>query len=158
MLLSLKSRLLSVEQDFLSALVDGGDALIAFESRWEGLLEDVNNALETPGLHPEISALAHITATRVAALADASIDVCDIYNTHSSLLMAEIDNLMSELSIEDRPFGEHPGAVNLKTQRSNSIYCHHPTPICHKRPRGSAACPPEKETKRRRCAVSPPLL
>lgn len=97
----LKSRLLSAETDFLSALVEGGDALTTFDERWSQLIEDIDRALSSDELDSETSALAHATASRIATLADISAEVFDSYNTLTSSLMDQLDSMMTELTLED---------------------------------------------------------
>ncbi|KAI1783070.1 hypothetical protein LXA43DRAFT_366303 [Ganoderma leucocontextum] len=138
MSLSLKQRLLSIEDDFVSALVKGGDALTAFEDRWEILLEDIDSASQN-GLDCEVLAIAHATSTRLAALADTSVELLDSYNEITSQLVDQVDSLMGELSLTDhRP----PQTINRRSW-SESALPNHPVPQ-------SIYYPPESAPRKRR--------
>ncbi|TFK94378.1 hypothetical protein K466DRAFT_657746 [Polyporus arcularius HHB13444] len=101
MLSSLSSRLLAAENDFVSSLIDGEEAMLAFNQRWERLVEDVDVALESTGLDEELASLMHATAERIATLADISADIYVNYNTFTLHLIDQIDSLMLELAIVD---------------------------------------------------------
>ncbi|RPD82385.1 hypothetical protein L226DRAFT_564962 [Lentinus tigrinus ALCF2SS1-7] len=101
-LLSLTQRLLSVEDDFLSALYEGTDAYSAFQSRWETLLRDIDSLSPTT-IDPDVLGLAHTISTRLAIMADASADLFHSYDGITSEFKVELDLLMAELSIADEP-------------------------------------------------------
>ncbi|KAJ3006364.1 hypothetical protein NUW54_g3966 [Trametes sanguinea] len=100
-MVSLKARLLAAERDFVSALIEGGGSLVAFNDRWEQLLRDVDTALETNCLDHELSALAHATATRIAALADLSEEAYASCELVSAQLVGQLEVMVSDLTLHD---------------------------------------------------------
>ncbi|KAH9898222.1 hypothetical protein C8Q73DRAFT_663973 [Cubamyces lactineus] len=100
-MLSLQDRLILAEDEFFAALAEGDAALSTFNERWEKLVEDLNEAADSIGLDVETSQLAHTTALRLITLADTSIELYANYNTITSQLMGQIDELMSELTLSD---------------------------------------------------------
>ncbi len=100
-MLSLKDRLSLVEGDFLSALVQGGDAIITFNLRWETLVHEVDIAMESDDLDDETAALAHSVASRCATLAGTSAELFASYDSLTSELLVELDMLMSDLTIRE---------------------------------------------------------
>ena len=95
---SYKSRLLSVEDDFLASLSKSDDAIAAFEQRWEQLLHDIDSAMEVSGLSSDIPALAHAVALRIAALADTSATLLTQCDDLTSQFLDEVDSLMSQMT------------------------------------------------------------
>ncbi|KAM5533948.1 hypothetical protein V8D89_012373 [Ganoderma adspersum] len=137
---SLKDRLLSAEDDYLTALISGEDAMIAFEIHWEAILAEIDAAYESTGLDSSTITLAHTTSLRIATLADTSIELFDSYNSITSQLMVQLDHCMYALTLDDsseRPqrgchlSPSHPslpslssaehGASNPRKRRSASI-------------------------------------
>ena len=87
-MLSLKDRLLSVEEDFLASMLNGDKAMSAFDQRWQTLLDDIDHAMETEAatnsINHDIPALAFAVASRVATLADTSVALFTTCDTISS--------------------------------------------------------------------------
>ncbi|KAI0756832.1 hypothetical protein C8Q80DRAFT_1130723 [Daedaleopsis nitida] len=160
---TLKSRLLCVETDFISALVEGNDALSAFDQRWEQLLDELNNALSTDTLDMETSSLAHATASRMATLADISAEVIDNYNILTSQLIGQLDTMMSDLSLSDIsvPIGRVSPApsvndsVSRKRRRSHELSSDSSTSPCTKRARIAPHCASPPSTLRTPRSESP---
>ncbi|KAI0652024.1 hypothetical protein C8Q79DRAFT_935831 [Trametes meyenii] len=100
---SLQDRLISMEDDFVSALIEGDAAVVAFNQRWERLVDDIDVALQDNNLDDGILALVHVTATRIATLADITADVYTSYNAFTTELVDQIEELMSELTLVDHP-------------------------------------------------------
>ncbi|KAI1781633.1 hypothetical protein LXA43DRAFT_1069954 [Ganoderma leucocontextum] len=98
---SYKARLLGVEDDFLSSLSKGGDAIAAFEGRWEELLHDIDSAMDMSGFPSDIPPLAHAVAVRIAALADTSAALLVKCDDLTSQFVDEVDSLMSQLTLSD---------------------------------------------------------
>ncbi|KAI0719960.1 hypothetical protein C8T65DRAFT_826602 [Cerioporus squamosus] len=98
---SLRDRLLSAEDNFLTALDRGGDALSAFDQFWETLMADVELAMDSNSLDDETSTLVQTTTLRIAALADASIDLVQIQDTFTAQLMDQLEGLVSEITLVD---------------------------------------------------------
>ncbi|RPD55903.1 hypothetical protein L227DRAFT_296777 [Lentinus tigrinus ALCF2SS1-6] len=101
MSLSLTQRLLSVEEDFLSALFEGGEAFSAFVKRLETLARDIDSL--SPTTEPAVLDLVHATSMRLAALAGTSVRLFQTCDGFTSELIVEVDSLMAELSIADEP-------------------------------------------------------
>ncbi|TBU49919.1 hypothetical protein BD309DRAFT_1076080 [Dichomitus squalens] len=96
---SLQDELLLIEDAFIAALSEGNKSLSAFESRWQELTLRLDHAHDT--LDAETSKLAYTTSLRLAALAEASVDIIDIQDNISSELVKELDALLSELTLDD---------------------------------------------------------
>ena len=110
---SLRQRLLAAESDFLAALGSGDGTLVTFNDHWERLLADVDSALETASLDSETASLAHTVTLRLVTLADASAEIYSSCNALTTQLMDQVDTLMSELTLLDRPQTEilqHPSS------------------------------------------------
>nr|VWO96878.1 DUF4097 domain-containing protein [Ganoderma boninense] len=157
---SLTSRLVAVEDDFSAAIIEGGAAITAFNERWDALLIDVDLAFSSStGLDDETLSIIHTVSTRIAELADASIDLYTTCNLLTSELVSELDKSMSELTLVDTPTVllsglsrshsqppsfphqkqvEEPVTKDGKRRRSSHHLC---TPQ-HKRPRLQAAISP----------------
>ncbi|KAL7285447.1 hypothetical protein ACG7TL_000544 [Trametes sanguinea] len=129
---SLKERLLSAEDDFLSALADGSDALFAFTNRWERLVQDVDAAIQANCLDTDVSALAHVTSMRIATLADASDELYATYESCTTQLIDQIQVVMSDLTLLDHPAPPQPPSTTLAIP----IPC--PTSATRKRRRSSS--------------------
>ncbi|KAI0324464.1 hypothetical protein GY45DRAFT_1331520 [Cubamyces sp. BRFM 1775] len=99
----LKQRLLDIEDDFLSALAEGEDALLSFESRWEALYNDIDVAVESSSVDQDTLSLAHATALRCATLADLSVETFTSCSTIEEELMGELEELISELHLYQDP-------------------------------------------------------
>ncbi|KAI0673310.1 hypothetical protein C8Q78DRAFT_1016559 [Trametes maxima] len=98
---SIQDRLLSVEDEFLDALLEGGLSLVVFEERWDKLLAEINLAFDSGSLDDGVSSLAHTTALRIATLAETSADLFARRDAITSELMDEIDTLMAHLTLSD---------------------------------------------------------
>ncbi len=99
--MSLKGRLLAVEDDFLYALSGGEAAIIAFDRNWQTLLQDIDSAVAKTNADAETLSLAHTVSLRIALLADASADLYTSCDSFTSQLMHQVDSMMSELTIYD---------------------------------------------------------
>ncbi|EJF66854.1 hypothetical protein DICSQDRAFT_176610 [Dichomitus squalens LYAD-421 SS1] len=98
---SLKERLLSAEDTFLSALSQGGSALTTFNKDWVALMAEVDLAVDAEALDPETSLLVQTTTYRIAMLAETSIELVELHEAYTSQFMDQLDSLMSELSLVD---------------------------------------------------------
>lgn len=94
-----RDRLISAETDFYSALLGSDDSIVAFNTRWETLLDEIHDASES--LDADTLTLAHTTASRIAALADTSIELYSSYDKFTSELVDQLDSMMSELTLTD---------------------------------------------------------
>ncbi|KAJ8457221.1 hypothetical protein ONZ51_g11666 [Trametes cubensis] len=112
---SIRKRLYAAEDEYLAALVEGEAAMAAFDAQWQALASEIDSVAETSGLDEETSTLVHTTASRIAMLADTSIELYESYNLFTSQLMDEIDTLMSQLSLVD---GSHPPITLLSSTTS----------------------------------------
>ncbi|KAH9858018.1 hypothetical protein C2E23DRAFT_159735 [Lenzites betulinus] len=135
-MLSFQDRFLRAEDEFCQALVNGGNALMTFEVRWEKLLEEVDMAYASSSLDSETAALAHTVSMRLATLADASVELYSSYNAFTSELVADLDTLMSELTLSECP--SPPTSVSWMQPSDHHL-------------------PPCRSTSRKRCrSDSPP--
>lgn len=135
--LSIVDRLLSAEDEFSSAIVEGGQALVAFNERWERLLIDVD-ACEAGVLDTSTSSLIHTVATRISELAEASIDLYTTCNSLTSELMTQLDLSMVELSLHDSA-REKNSVRSLSQPRSDVLSPHGPdTVMTHRKRRHSS--------------------
>ncbi|KAJ8488500.1 hypothetical protein ONZ51_g3521 [Trametes cubensis] len=100
---SLRERLISAEDEFYNALIEGDDAVALFNMRWEVLLDDVNASFDAAALDTETITLAHTTALRIATLADTSIELFSSYDRFTTKLVDDLNTLMSELTFDDTP-------------------------------------------------------
>ncbi|KAI8990748.1 hypothetical protein BD414DRAFT_483661 [Trametes punicea] len=94
-----KERLRTIEDDFLSALSEGGDALVSFENRWDNLYKEIDAAIESTSIDAETLAFAHATALRCATLADLSIETFTSCEAIGETLMNELETIISELHV-----------------------------------------------------------
>ncbi|KAI0688025.1 hypothetical protein C8T65DRAFT_127355 [Cerioporus squamosus] len=142
---SLQQQLLSIEDDFLKALGEGGDTLCIFEERWQKLLVDVEAALDSGSLDEETSALAHTTALRVATLADASAELFASRDEITLDLMAQVDTLMAQVSVSDESTPSlpvrHIESEVMSSRKRRRDSSESPAPYAHSNDR----------SKRRRC-------
>ncbi len=99
---SLTERLLTIEDEFISALGQGEGALIAFNTTWEQLVADVEASVASASVNPETLTLVHSIATRIASFADTSIALYASYEDVNAQLINELDILMSDLSVSPR--------------------------------------------------------
>lgn len=127
-MLSIKSRLLAAEEEFVSALTRGEHAVLEFNERWEALVEELNGVYDSAELEPELCTLAHTTAVRVAALADASIDVFNSCDSVAVRLMDQLDTLMFDLTLHDTPSPIAPSPSLLPSLLASRT----PSPSCLK--------------------------
>lgn len=98
---SLRARLLAIEEDSLTALFQGYDAVLAFEQRWDALAEDCARAQQTCDPDDEILYLIQTVASRLATLAD---DCVKLYVGSEALvgdMVSEMETIMSTMTIED---------------------------------------------------------
>ncbi|KAI0801093.1 hypothetical protein C8Q74DRAFT_1240262 [Fomes fomentarius] len=98
---SFKHRLLLAEDEFVSALAQGGDAIDSFDRTWATLMGDIDSAIQSTGLDAETSTLAHTIASRIAILADASAEIVANYDSITSELVDEMNTLMSQVALVD---------------------------------------------------------
>ncbi|KAI9065941.1 A mating type homeodomain transcription factor [Trametes sanguinea] len=145
---SLKQRLLSAEDEFISALADGDDALVAFADKWERLLEEADVAFHDHCPDSDMGALVYTTSIRIATLAESSSELYARHESFAAQLTDQLEALMSDLAIFDSsPLSQIPTTLPPCT-----------TSIKSKRRRTSS---PEREltyepTKRRRVIADPP--
>lgn len=114
-MLSLKDRLLAAEDDFLTALREGGQSIVTFDQHWTSLFEDIQLAEDNGDVDTETLELAHTTAVRLSILSEASVDIINTHNSITCNLMGQLDSLMSELSLSDCP---SPSSSPPHTRRS----------------------------------------
>lgn len=113
MLLSLKDELRSIEDAFVVALMEGGEALAAFELRWENLTKDIDEAQAQQCLDADTARLAHSTSIRLAALADVSADILTIQEDITSDLVNQLGCLMSELTLVADDSSSSPSTASI---------------------------------------------
>ncbi|KAM5533418.1 hypothetical protein V8D89_012915 [Ganoderma adspersum] len=99
----LHRRLSSLEEEFTSSLSEGEDAISAFHERWQQVVGEVDALEQTGHLDEDLSMLVHIVATRIATLAEISLEIVATRDNLTTELVGELDSLMSELSISDCP-------------------------------------------------------
>lgn len=103
---TLRQRLLSIEDDFLSALSEGGEELVTFELLWDALQQDLDMALHANRLDDETACMAHTVAMRIATLADTSIEILGVKDAITDDLVKEVESLLTQLDFaEDDPAG-----------------------------------------------------
>lgn len=122
-MISLKDKLLLAEEDFLSALSGGEKALLAFEDRWQSLMEDVEAAAASQEFDLDTSSLIHTTALRIATLADTSVALFTSYDTLTAELVGELDSMLSELSLSDHTPSrlEHPQFLSTSSPSAAAV-------------------------------------
>ncbi|KAI0830486.1 hypothetical protein BC628DRAFT_871305 [Trametes gibbosa] len=159
-MLSFKDRLSAVEGEFLVALIKGGDALSAFNDRWEELVFEIDLALEHATLDTETASLAHAVASRCATLAETSVDLFSSYNSLTTELMGELDTLMSDLTIHERATRSmsHPVATEEENDRWSRFFPPSPnkpldTSITSRKRKSRPDCSPPSGTRspKRKC-------
>ncbi|KAI0375175.1 hypothetical protein BV20DRAFT_960266 [Pilatotrama ljubarskyi] len=138
---ALRRRLLSIEDEFLTALSKGGEALTAFEYLWEQLQGDLDNALTSDDLDDETCCLAHTVATRISTLADTSIEILITKEAITDDLVVEVESILSQFALAEP--GEL-GSSYTPSKRSAS------SPSSLKRSHGSDDGMLRRSTKRRR--------
>ncbi|CDO72954.1 hypothetical protein BN946_scf185007.g8 [Trametes cinnabarina] len=100
---TLTKRLLSAEDDFLTALEQGTEALASFDRHWEALMNEIDRAMEFDSLDYDTLILVHSTSLRISVLADASIDLFRTQDAYTSELMSHLDSLLSDIALSPKP-------------------------------------------------------
>lgn len=156
---SLQERLLSIEDEFLTALSDGEDALSTFEQRWEKLQEDLDTAFRLGELDMPLSMLVHSTASRIATLADTSIELLIRKDTITNELVEEVESLMAQIDLAGT--AALTSSTTLSSSPSHSKRCRDAdeSPVPSKRRRAASygiSCPDiSGRSKSRRYVLTP---
>ncbi|KAI0964033.1 hypothetical protein AcW1_000951 [Taiwanofungus camphoratus] len=98
---SIRQRLMRVENDFLNAIIQGTAAVEDFDNTWSTLLQDIENTVHAVGPHDDIVSLAHVTASRIAILAQAFYDLSIDHRTLTLDIVGEMESIFSQLAIQD---------------------------------------------------------
>lgn len=93
---SLRYRLLHAEEEFLLALTEGDVALDAFYHTWSKLQHDVEDTPEE-----EIISLAFDVASRIAILAETSIDLYGDLDALTVDMTEDLESIMSQVEVSD---------------------------------------------------------
>ncbi|TBU63776.1 hypothetical protein BD310DRAFT_524044 [Dichomitus squalens] len=149
---ALRDRLLLAEDDFLAALAEGDGAVVAFNERWEALVADVDAVLESTGLDEQTSALVHSVAFRIATLADTSAEVFESSDLITSDLVAQVEDLVSQLRLEDNtlsvsPPPSHP--VSLASPSHSTVCPDLEDSASRRKRRGSSNGTPDRRKRQR---------
>ena len=98
---SLYSRLLTAEDDFLTALETDESSLTSFSRSWTSLQHDVQSAQSAGRLTQEVAELAYIVSTRISTIAEAFEEFDRVAQDLSTELSRDLDRLFGETHIPD---------------------------------------------------------
>lgn len=145
---SIQSRLSTIEDEFISALLQGEDSIAQFDKRWEQLMQDVDQLSLSVGLNTETAVLVHTTAMRVATLAETSADLYDDFDNLTTVLVDDLDSLVSELSLQGST--SHQESHSRRTLSMDQPLV---DPSQKKRRRSSSSDDHPAGSKRKRCGL-----
>ncbi|KDQ63284.1 hypothetical protein JAAARDRAFT_53510 [Jaapia argillacea MUCL 33604] len=100
---SIRRRLLSAEIDLLNSSTDDPSATSAFESSWLKLQDDIDEAMQSHLLSEETIRLAHSAASRIAILAERLLEVHASFDSLTSSLSKELDNIFDTIGDDVQP-------------------------------------------------------
>jgi hypothetical protein len=92
----IRQRLLLAEEELLSAILEGDEAIERFAANWMNLQNDIENALP---LDDDILQIAYATASRVAQLADTFLEVGVKANNLTSNLKTELEEILGSVDL-----------------------------------------------------------
>lgn len=111
---SFRQRLLHVEDDLLSAMIEGPSSLKAFHRDWASLCSDIQHAIESSNIDDELLSIASTTAQRVEILADTSHCLYMENEVVGSDLMNEVATILSDMTVAD---------ASLSNLSTSSSFC-----------------------------------
>ncbi|KAI0936810.1 hypothetical protein AcV5_004857 [Taiwanofungus camphoratus] len=97
----IRERLLRVEDDLLSAIVEGTSAIETFDKSWSNLRRDIDIAIQDSSLDDETVSMAYFVSSRIAIYASTFYDLYVDYEDLTSNMVGEVETIMSRLTLGD---------------------------------------------------------
>ncbi|TFY53890.1 hypothetical protein EVG20_g9930 [Dentipellis fragilis] len=130
---ALRSRFLSIEDQFLSSITLGSDAIAAFNHDWASLFRDFSAAVKSQQVDDETMTMAHTIASRVAILADPLLCMDSEMGKLLEDFESEVDRILSDGDVEvssshlNHPPPSPPTASQSANHKSDSSPSLHST-------------------------------
>ncbi|KZT30833.1 hypothetical protein NEOLEDRAFT_1174199 [Neolentinus lepideus HHB14362 ss-1] len=123
-----RTRLLQIESDFLSAIADNSD-MEAFQATWEKLVEDVEEGTRASTLDTDTIALAHEVASRIHNISNSLLDLHEEGEKVTSAFMRDVKEILEHESSQDAApspltvkYEEPFSSTSLKGRRNSFVF------------------------------------
>lgn len=121
---SIRERLLCAEDQCFSAMAVGGSDLDTFSDWWIALCDDVQAAIASLALDEDTLLLAATVSSRVEDVASSFEAMLNATSSMEASMTTELENVFSQLAIEDIYAGEYEANLPWDTTTTTSSGAH----------------------------------